>query len=167
MCCSAPWCFTPHKSWIFRQLAQYCILEGGGKDLCLPHPASPEIMMINCPTRTNQVQILQKTLYHVQPDCKHTHTVLSVAYTVQKLNAAVTPSGSNQEFWRVWLTCSGTPDDILKCCLLVNKTSRLVHETRLVTIYDLIDDAVSGDLDCDSLLHIIIGLSGCGQCPFN
>lgn len=27
-------CFTPHKSWIFGQLAHYCILQGGG-EICV------------------------------------------------------------------------------------------------------------------------------------
>lgn len=63
------------------------------------------------------------------------------------------------------MTCSGMADDILKCSLgIINKTSRLVHETCLVTLHDLIDEAVSGALGCDSLLCITIGLSSCDQC---
>lgn len=105
--------------------------------------------MINCPARTNRVQMHQRPRCHVLTGLSTLEETSSSLALWQQIKA-----GGGR------LTWSTATDETLKCSFdVINKISHLVHETCLVIHFDLIDEPTPGMLHCCSVVHITINLN--------
>lgn len=144
MCCSAPRrCFTPHKSWIFGQLAHFCILQGGRGGI--------RFFLTLRARRHDELSHKNK----VSPDTSKDS--LSCAHTQLRASMQSHPLALNRSWgWYDW----HVTDETLKRSLgIINKTSHLVHETCLLTLFDLIDEPAPGTLHCCLVVHTTINLN--------
>ena len=154
-CCSSriwqKWCVTAptrrstlHKSWIIGQLAHSCILQrgGGGVVLCF----------LTLGGRTPQWWIVLRGQTESRW-IKKTH------WDSWKHSDGHSPWWWLSELGIIWVTGSGVTDETLKRSLgLINRSVRVLQDTCLFSLFDLIDALAPGALHRGSVGHLPINL---------
>lgn len=136
-----PRCFTPHKSWIFGQFTSASCMKVGGICFFLTLRAR----------RHDELSHKNK----VSPDTSKDS--LSRAHTQLRASMQSHPLALNRSWgWYDWHV---TYETLKRSLGIINKTSHLVHETCLLTLFDLIDEPAPGTLHCCLVVHITINLN--------
>lgn len=147
-------CFAPNKSWICGQLAHCFILQGGGEMcmLCFLTLGASRHDKLSCKNKlcpnTSKRLTIMRTLTQDPGYVGHTRSY-QAAYIHSPPEAINIGAVDDMidTLWCDWWNFKTLLFDI------INKTSHLVHETCLLTPFDLIDEPTPGMLHCCPVVH--------------